>query len=180
VLTACYTVSFHPLQQPQELERPIPANVGLYIDPEIPEASYSFRAFSSGIGNRWTVHYGSRVEEYAQVYLSSAFSEFGSVSAPSASAEHDAVVRIESVEYWMEDQAAHITIGVKAIGASGTELVKKSYSNRGRSRLGTVFAGGVFAQKAATRSSTDEALGEIFAELVGDLRTALGTSELER
>jgi len=73
----------------------------------------------------------------------------------------------------VKNQAAHVTIDVEAKGERNSTILSQQYSARGWSGSGAVFGGGAFAQKGVTRSSTDQALKEIFLKLVDDLRTAM-------
>jgi len=176
-LTACrHTVGFHPVKEPSLGER-VPTSASLVIDPSIPPAEHSFRAFGSGIANSWTVPYGQRVHDFAQVYLAGTFQEF-SESESLETAPGDVRVHITRAEYTVKGQAAHVDLDVTALDASGRELFSKTYASRGWSGGGAVFGGGAFAQKGVTRSSTDQALNEVFLDVVADLREALGAPPL--
>jgi hypothetical protein len=173
-LPACtHVVGFHPVQKPPEIDSKTDASVSLYMKPELAGATHSFRAAGSGIANKWVVPYGARVREFAVEYLSAAFSDFKELSAPAKGSGSNADVEVTSVDYAVKGQAAHVAIDIQAIGATGEKILAEQYSTRGRSGHGVVFAGGAFAQKGATRSSTDQALREIFLKFVEDLRAAL-------
>ena len=167
----CYTVGFDPVADPQFAEPPIPGSATLEADPTLSEASYSFRAFGSGIANKWTVPYGQQIVAYAQTYLASAFERFDEGGGASPSADNVAV-QLGAVDYTIENQTAIVSLDVTAKESSGRELVNKTYSARGDSGGGMVFLGGAFAQKAATRNTTNQALTQIFDRLVDDLRDA--------
>jgi hypothetical protein len=174
-LPACtHTVGFHPAKPAEEITTKTAASVKLYMRPELVEANHSFRAFGSGIANLWVVDYGQRVHDFAVTYLSAAFTDFEEVEAPPSGS--DANVEIKDVSYAIRDQAAHVELDVTANGSTGDSILSKHYETRGWRGGGVVFAGGAFAQKGVTRSSTDQALKTIFLELIADLRSTLSPS----
>jgi len=170
-LGCSHTVGFHPLTQaPPELEASkTAASVRLYMSPELQAASNTFRA----VLNSWTIVYGERTHEFAVTYLEAAFTDFQEVMSPEKPDAPAVLVKIQSVEYLMEDQAAHIKVVVEASDGAGTSLLTKEYRADGWSGIGASMGGGPFAQKGITRSSTDQALKEIFLNVVRDLRRAL-------
>ena len=173
-MSGCYTVGFHAVETP-EIRPEIPAHAGLYLEPEIVSATYSFRSWAAGIGNRWTVLYGERIQKYARVYLDAAFQSFGELSSIDTGFDGDVLVHINRADYRVARQAGHVTLGVVVLGSSGKELFRKDYSSSGPSGMGKVFVGGVFAQKSATRSSTDEAMKVVLLELIDDIRRELAS-----
>ena len=172
-LAGCHTVGFHPVDRP-EVDSTIPARVGLYVEPEITGATYSFRSWASGIANRWTVPYGARLREYSVAYLAAAFQGFSELRTLEMVFDGDALVYIDRADYSVAAQAAHLTIGVEVRDGSGNELFRRDYSSRGWSGTGVVFAGGVFAQKGVTRSSTNDVMKSVLLELIDDLRQEFG------
>jgi len=172
VLGCSHTVAFHPLTQaPQELSASkTNASVRLYMPPELQRATNTFHATM----NTWTIGYGARVHEFATLYLPAAFSDFQEVQSPQKPEAPAVLVAIQDVHFLMEDQAAHITMDVQTTSASGAPLFTKEYRGDGWSGVGAALGAGPFAQKGITRSSTDEALKQIFLNLITDLRRETG------
>jgi hypothetical protein len=174
-LSGCvHQVGFHPVTPATEISSQTKAGVSLYIAPGIVPSEYSFRAAGSGVANSWVVDYGTRVHDYAVQYLSDAFGPVNEVDKPASGSQ--ANVSISDVTYNISGQAAHVTIAASATDEVGEQILSERYEARGWSGSGAVFGGGAFAQKGVTRSSTDQALKEIFLKLVDDLRMALGIS----
>jgi hypothetical protein len=143
--------------------------VSLYAPAHVRDASHSFRAFSSGIANRWTVPYGARLVEFARTFLCASASGCRDASSPEDVEGEEVLVRLQGADYRVQGQAAHVTVRIDVVDATGSELLKKGYTARGGSGMSSVVWGGVFAQKEVTRSSTDEALREVFTAVVSDL-----------
>jgi hypothetical protein len=136
-------------------------------------ATWTGRSWGSGIANSWLVPIGEIVNQYARIELPAAvrsFEESPDGAAPSGSARH--VIRVESIDFRMQDQAAHATIAIKVVAPGGAPLFEKSYTEDGPSGYGRVFAGGAFAQKSAIRQSTHVVLETMFRKFVEDLRVA--------
>jgi len=167
-------VSFHPLPEPY-MGEPIDASASLYVPEEISEATHSFRAFGSGIANRWTVLYGARLSDFAMQTLDAAFRDLRLAPSPEPSGGSDVFVRLVSASYDVSGQAALAGLELEAFDAAGAPILAERYDARGSAGFGAVTGGGAFAQKGVVRSSTDEALRVIFGNLVTDLRTALRT-----
>lgn len=168
-----HVVGFHPVKVPSKVQPKTAASVRLYMAPEIESATYSFRAARAGRANKWVVRYGARVHDFAVAYLGAAFTDFQEVSSPQVPAGPDVLVTIDNVDYYMSGQAAHVQMDVEVRDASGRVILSKHYATRGWSGYGVVLIGRAWAEKGVTRSSTDEALKEIFSSLVKDLRGAL-------
>ena len=173
-LPACtYVAGFHPVQEPEKLGSPTPASVSFHMKPALVEAKHSFRAAGSGIAHKWVVPYRQRVDDFAVSYLSAAFTDFSESGSPATGSGGSVNVEITNVEYVVKHQAANVTIDVEATGERDNAILSQQYSARGWSGSGAVLGGGAFAQKGVTRSSTDQALKEIFEKLVADLRAAV-------
>jgi hypothetical protein len=169
---ACtHTVGWDPIRYETPISPKMRAKASLYIDADLKTATYSFRAAGSGVANKWVVPYGERVHDFARSYLSQAYTEFAEADSPTIS--KGVLVSITGVEYSVSGQAAHITVSVDVSGANGRKLMTESYRADGPSGAGAVFGGGVFAQKATVRRSTNRALHEIFEQLLEDLRGAV-------
>lgn len=166
----CHTVGFNPVETPSTT---VSANISLYCPTEIREATYSFRAFSSGIANRWTVPYGSRLVEFARAFLCTPSRPCRDAQTPDDINGSDILVRINGAEYSVANQAAHVRISIEVVDAAARRVLAKDYGATGPSTTGLVMGGGAFTQKAGTRSSTDEAFQAVFVQFVADLDSAL-------
>lgn len=167
-----HQVAFHPVEVP-DLGGKSSRSVSLHIADSVRAGKHSFRSWGSGIANSWQVAYGERVEEYARAYLGAVFSQLRDASSADDRGESDWLIRIGEVDYNVEDQAAHIALSAQAVDKNGSVVVRRKYSSKGWSGQGAIRGGGgAFAQKAVTRSSTNEALDEIFRSFVTDLRNA--------
>ena len=171
VVGCTHTVGFHPLPgAPPELTAgKTAAAVRLFMPVELQNATRSIRAQL----NNWIVGYGARTHHFATTYLEAAFTDFQEVSSAAAPPTPGFLVNIQQVEYNVEDQAAHITMVVEVSDGSGANLLTKQYRADGWSGIGAAMGGGVFAEKGIIRSSTDQALKEMFLTLIRDLRRQL-------
>jgi hypothetical protein len=166
-LTACsHTVDWDPIHYETSIER-IGDAVQLHMDDDLQEAEYSFRAFSSGIANKWVVPYGERVKEFAEGYLSRAFTSVSEVD--DAEDARGGLVDIQGVEYEVSGQSAHVSLTVEHRPPGRGGAVLRSYQASGPSGTGVVFVGGAFAQKGMVRRSTNRALHDVFGALLSDL-----------
>ena len=166
-----HTVGWDPIQYEKPLAREPEGKVSLYMAEGLKSAEHSFRAFGSGIANKWVVPYGERVHQFAESYLSETFRDYSEVKSPQVS--RGTLVNITAVKYTVSGQAARVTVSVEARDAAGKPLLSRSYSAEGPSGAGTILTGGAFAQQGMIRRSTNRALHEIFQQLTADLRNAM-------
>jgi hypothetical protein len=170
VLGCAHTVDWDPIEHETPLGPQSPGKVSLFMDVGLANAEHSFRAFGSGIANKWLVPYGERVHYFAEAYLTGAFRKYEEVESPQVSS--GMLVHITDVVYTVSGQAAHVKVSVEASDALGDPLLTRSYSADGPSGAGAVFAGGAFAQKGMVRRSTNRALHAVFQQLIPDLQSA--------
>ena len=169
--SGCHTVGFYPVEVPP-VAQPVQSSVGVQVSPEIASATYRFRSWMSGIANRWTVPYGPRSKEFAIKFLCAAFERCVESDGAGSKGSADTWVELTRVDYRVERHAAHMLIHARAIRGGSELLIDRDYQATGPSQMGAVFWGGVFAEKAIIRSSTDDALRQIFSALVEDLLAA--------
>lgn len=151
-------------------EKPVPLGAIFYMDQTMKDQTWSGRAFSSGIANRWDVPIGRVVGQYANTYLRRGFKDFNEIESLPATPTYDILIKVHELYYYMEDQAAHCDIAFSIENPFGDRLFIKKYHADGPSEFGGVVWGGVFVQKSAIRQSTHVALETIFMGLLADIQ----------
>ncbi|OHB48278.1 MAG: hypothetical protein A2099_06820 [Planctomycetes bacterium GWF2_39_10] len=152
-------------------ETAIPLKAGFYMDKILKEKIYSGRAFSSGIENRWDVPIGDTIHTYAVSYLKNGFVDFSEIEDMSIKQNCDVVIKVDDINYYMEDQAAHCDVSFVIENISGKQVFNKKYHADGPSGYVNVILAGPFAQKSAIRQSTHVVLENIFKDFMNDVRT---------
>jgi hypothetical protein len=149
----------------------VPLKAVFYTEKNVKDKTWSGRAVSSGVANRWDVPIGRVVQQYANVYLKAGFKEFVETETVPEKPIQDILIRAVNMNYYMANQAAHCDLDFVIESSSGKQVLSKSYHADGPSGFGRVIAGGVFAQKSAIRQSTHVALEIIFKNLMADIQT---------
>lgn len=149
----------------------VPLKAVFYTEKNVKDKTWSGRAVSSGVANRWDVPIGRVVQQYANVYLKAGFKEFVETETVPEKPIQDILIRAVNMNYYMANQAAHCDLDFVIENSSGKQVLSKSYHADGPSGFGRVIAGGVFAQKSAIRQSTHVALEIIFKNLMADIQT---------
>lgn len=149
----------------------VPLKAVFYTEKNVKDKTWSGRAVSSGVANRWDVPIGRVVQQYANVYLEAGFKEFVETETVPEKPIQDILIRAVNMNYYMANQAAHCDLDFVIENSSGKQVLSKSYHADGPSGFGRVIAGGVFAQKSAIRQSTHVALEIIFKNLMADIQT---------
>lgn len=149
----------------------VPLKAVFYTEKNVKDKTWSGRAVSSGVANRWDVPIGRVVQQYANVYLKAGFKEFVETETVPEKPVQDILIRAVNMNYYMANQAAHCDLDFVIENSSGKQVLSKSYHADGPSGFGRVIAGGVFAQKSAIRQSTHVALEIIFKNLMADIQT---------
>lgn len=149
----------------------VPLKAVFYTEKNVKDKTWSGRAVSSGVANRWDVPIGRVVQRYANVYLKAGFKEFVETETVPEKPIQDILIRAVNMNYYMANQAAHCDLDFVIENSSGKQVLSKSYHADGPSGFGRVIAGGVFAQKSAIRQSTHVALEIIFKNLMADIQT---------
>jgi hypothetical protein len=144
----------------------VPTGSSFFMSEPIKEQTFTVHA---GV-HVWHIPIGEAVHQYAASYFKEAFDGFEEVSTPVA--RQGVLITITELEYHMENWRASATIDFLVEDAEGKQVFSKSYTSRGPSAWGRVFAGGVFAMRSAIHSSTDFVLDEIFTAFVADLKAA--------
>ena len=170
LLSGCYTVAFRePNLYTYQTE--VPLKAAFYMDEDLKEKSYSSRAWSSGILNRWDVPVGNVIHLYAQSYLKKGFNQLDEINDPTIKSNYDVVIKLVDIHYYLADQAAHSDITFTIENSQGHELLNKKYHADGPSGFGRVIMAGPFAQKSAIRQSTHVVLENIFTHLMDDIQS---------
>lgn len=170
VMFGCaHSVDFNTPAQHQH-SSVLPLSVGFYMDDAVKSKTYSSRAASSGVANRWDVPAGKVTHDYAVAYLKGGFKGFTELDSLDGAKRYDAVIKITDINYYMQGQAAHSDITIVALDRSGKRLVDRKYHADGPSGFGRVILGGAFAQKSAIRQSTHVVMEKIFKDFMGDFR----------
>jgi hypothetical protein len=149
----------------------LPYTAVFHMDQNIKNRVWSGRAASSGIIHRWDVPIGKTVNQYANSYLRTAFKEFNETETLETKQAYDILVKVEDINYYMANQAAHCDLTFTVEDSKGKQLFRNKYSEVGPSEFGRVIGGGVFAQKSAIRQSSHVALEKIFGNFVKDIQT---------
>jgi TolA-binding protein len=140
------------------------------MDQSVKDKSWSGRAFSSGIANRWDVPIGKVVDQYADAYLKKGFNSFSEIGNLGQKPSHDILIKVTDVNYYMSSQAAHCDLAFSIENTMGRQVFEKKYHEEGPSEMGKIAVGGVFAQKSAIRQSTNVVLENIFKKLLADIQ----------
>ena len=148
------------------------------MDENLKAKMYSGRAASSGVANRWDVQVGDAVNKYAIAYLKNGFTSFNEINTLSAQSDHDILIKIVDINYYMQGQAAHSDLTFVVENMNGKELFNKEYHADGPSGYGRVLLAGAFAQKSAIRQSTDAVMVNIFKSFMDDFRSNYNNWEL--
>lgn len=152
-------------------ETTIPLKAGFYMDEILKEKIYSGRAFSSGIENRWDVPIGNTIHTYAVSYFQNGFVDFSEIEDMSIKQTCDVVIKVDDINYYMKDQAAHCDVSFVIENTSGKQVFNKKYHADGPSGYVKVILAGPFAQKSAIRQSTHVVLANILKDFMNDVRT---------
>lgn len=152
-------------------ETTIPLKAGFYMDRILKEKIYSGRAFSSGIENRWDVPIGDTIHIYAVSYFKNGFVDFSEIEDMSIKQNCDVVIKVDDINYYMKDQAAHCDVSFVIENTSGKQVFNKKYHADGPSGYVQVILAGPFAQKSAIRQSTQVVLENILKDFMNDVRT---------
>ncbi len=139
-----------------------------YLTPETSSHSYSFRAFTSGIANKWIVEFGSMLDTALE--SPSVQAAFGKLTkqATADSAQGNLLI-FDLKSYEFSEFTAHVALNVKLMKGSQT-LLDKLYSSDGLSQGGKMFWGGAFSVRNAVHQSTRYALDDILRKLLRDIK----------
>jgi hypothetical protein len=148
----------------------LPYTTVFYMDQTMKNKVWSGRAASSGIIHRWDVPIGITVNQYANSYLKTAFTQYNEIEALETRKAYDILIKVKDINYYMANQAAHCDLTFTVEDSKGKQLFSNTYSEVGPSEFGRVIGGGVFAQKSAIRQSSHVALEKIFGNFVKDIQ----------
>ena len=159
-----------PFNAPETFNYPnqVPRKALFYMEPAAKAAVWSGRSAAAGIANKWVVPIGQTVETYADSYLENGFQDFQKIASVESKPNHDLLIKITNIQYYMANQAAHVDMDFVVQNNGGTAVFTKKYNAIGPSGGGRVAFGGAFAQKSAIRQSTHVALETIFRNFMND------------
>ncbi len=170
-LIGCHSLSkdYHRyLERSGEL--PIPASTdlktGYYITEDTMNHKYSFRAFTSGIANKWIVEFGQMLDVTLQ--SDSVQRAFGKLAKQGDEKAEGKLLIFDLENYEFSEFTAHIALNVKLMDESDL-ILDRTYRSRGQPQGGKMFWGGAMATKHAVHQSTQYALNDIMIELIEDI-----------
>ncbi|WP_353220801.1 hypothetical protein [Salinisphaera sp. S4-8] len=138
-----------------------------YLPPRTAALSYEFRAFSTGVANKWVVDIGEMLDDTLQSRdVQTAFNGLRKVA--DANAASDGLLTFALQTYSFNDFAAQISMHV-TLQAGGRERLSKVYESSGKSQMGKMMLAGAFGQKNAVQQSTKAALDDILRQLINDI-----------
>lgn len=134
--------------------------------------SYSFRAFSTGVANKWVVDIGQMLDDQLQsADVQTAFNGLEKVTVPNG--VRTGLLQFELQRYTFDDFSANVAMKITYYNA-GQTLLSRDYAAVGRSQGGKMLLAGAFGQKNAIQQSTKIALDQILAQLIVDLNDLPG------
>ena len=141
-----------------------------YLLPESSRSfSYSFRAVSTGLANKWIVDIGQMLDDQLQsADVQTAFNGLEKVTVPSG--VRTGLLQFELQRYTFDDFSANVDMKITYYNAGQTRL-SRQYTAVGRSQQGKMLLAGAFGQKNAIQQSTKLALDQILTQLIDDLNT---------
>jgi hypothetical protein len=145
------------------------------IDQKTLANTYSFRAFSTGIAQKWVAEYGKMLAQVSDVE----FPQLVGVYARSLSYEEPSTgnprltLDLSVPSYTFADYHATITVHVDAYGTNKTLLFSSSYTGNGANESGKMVGLGAFGQLSAVRQSSLGALKDAFAKMRPDILAVL-------
>ncbi len=157
VLGGCHHVVLDPIP-PVSTER-LPVSAQFEIDPFSASYTFSMRSFAAGIANKWTIHVGDALTQYAQSYLNEAFAPGNGLAI---------AVKIENFD--VEDFSARATLRF-IVRRDAEERFNKVYLGVGKSYFGRTAMTGVFGMNGSMSKTTDEALRSVFEQFLVDARS---------
>ncbi len=139
-----------------------------YLLPERSRSlSYSFRAFSTGVANKWVVDIGRMLDDQLQsADVQSAFNGLEKVTVPNG--VRTGLLQFELQRYSFDDFSANVAMKITYYNA-GQTMLARDYAAVGRSQGGKMVLAGAFGQKNAIQQSTKLALDQILTQLIDDL-----------
>jgi hypothetical protein len=178
--TGCtHVIAFHPTDTSWHYsvgaDKQTGAALVAVIDETTAEESYAFRAWSTGIAQKWVANYGEMLEQAADVELPQIVERYERSSAylEPTTEEKRLTLVLTAPSYVFEGWRAKMTVQAEAFGPGRTPLFSKSYSAEGGGEAGKMVGLGAFGQKSAVRQSSLDALKKIFAQMRPDIVTAL-------
>jgi hypothetical protein len=158
---ACHQVVLDPIPP---VSAPPLARSGRYeIDPASTYFEYSLRSFAAGIANKWIIHVGEGLMNYAHSYL-----------GPALPAGTDMTIMLAIDQFEVDDHRARLNL--RAIVRTGdVERLNRVYTATGNSYFKRTAVTGVFGMAESMRKTTDEAMRGALEQFLADLRAQMNS-----
>jgi hypothetical protein len=138
-----------------------------YLTPGTADLSYEFRAFSTGVANKWVVDIGEMLDDTLQSSdVQAAFNGLRKTADPAATTGGLLTFALQT--YSFNDFSAQVSMRV-SLQSAGRERLSKVYESSGKSQMGKMMLAGAFGQKNAVQQSTKAALDDILRQLIADI-----------
>lgn len=170
-LTGCHSLSkdYHRyLERSGELPIPVATDLqtGYYITEATMNHKYSFRAFTSGIANKWIIEFAQMLDVTLQ--SDSVQRAFGKLAKQNDDNAKDKLLIFDLEKYEFSEFTAHIALNVKLMDNSDL-ILDKTYLAKGQPQGGKMFWGGAMSTRHAVHQSTQYALNDIMVKLINDI-----------
>ena len=141
------------------------------VDEQTLEKTYDFRAFSTGIGQKWVAQSGVMLGQVADVEFTQMVEFYERTTAYKESDRGDPrlTVVLNLPEYSFADFHATLRIHADVYGPGKELLLSKDYPGVGANQAGKMVGLGAFGQKSAVRQSSLDAFRLAFAQMRPDL-----------
>lgn len=133
--------------------------------------TYDFRAFSTGIAQKWVAEDGRMLGQIADVEFPQVveFYERSTTYKDPDRGDPRLTVVLSLPEYAFKDYRAKVRLHVEAFGPDRRLLLSKDYPGDGDSQAGKMIGLGAFGQKSAVRQSSLVAFRNAFDAMRADL-----------
>jgi len=145
------------------------------VDQKTIAATYPFRAFSTGIAQKWVAEYGKMLAQVSDVELPQLVGVYARSSSYQEPSTGDPRLTLDlSVpSYTFANYHATVTVHVDAYGTNKTPLFSNSYTGNGANEAGKMVGLGAFGQMSAVRQSSLDAFKDAFAKMRPDILAVL-------
>ncbi|HEV7733133.1 MAG TPA: hypothetical protein VGR62_13265 [Candidatus Binatia bacterium] len=158
-----------------------PRQAGAALVAVIDEATladtYDFRAFSTGIAQKWVAQDGRMLGQIADVEFPQVveFYQRSTTYKDPDRGDPRLTVVLSLPEYAFKDYRAKVRIHVEAFAPDRRLLLSKDYAGDGDSQAGRMIGLGAFGQKSAVRQSSLVAFRNAFDAMRADLIAIIAT-----
>lgn len=153
-LTGCYNVALNPISPVSGSL--IPINGRLEVPRQTADYTYDVRSAAAGYGNRFRIHVGKALAQYAKAYIDPVFV-----------GKDNSIIRIVIENFDVHDFEAHIDASF-LIEIENEMVFNKKYHANGTGYFAQTLWAGVFAMKSSMRKTLNEALRSLFEQFLED------------